>query len=168
VIRDYRPEDAEAVLLLNETSQPEVGPMDADRLALFERISPYFKVIEIEGEVVGMLIGLTESEAEYPSLNFGWFRRRLDRFAYVDRVALAPSARGRGWGPALYHDFETWARGHDRPGICAEVNTIPPNERSMRFHRIFGFVEIGRFRPYGPDTEVAMLRKPLEPPEVFG
>ncbi len=159
MLREYRPDDAAAVLEINESNVPEVGSMDEVELAFFERTSPYFKVVELDGVVVGMLIGLTESDTDYPSRNFGWFCQRLDRFAYVDRIALAVSARGQGWGPALYQDFERWARSVDRPCMCAEVNTIPPNPRSMRFHTLYGFEEIGRFRPYGPDTEVAMLRK---------
>lgn len=163
MIRDYRRSDAEVVLDINEANVPEVGPIDRPKLALFERISPYFKVVEVDGSVVGMLIGLTESDIEYPSLNFAWFRERLDRFAYIDRIALAEAARGQGWGPALYADFERWARRQGRPSMCAEVNTIPPNPRSRRFHDLFGFEEIGRFRPYGPDAEMAMLCKTFSP-----
>ncbi len=57
--------------------------------------------------------------------------------------------------------------------LAAEVNTEPPNPRSLRFHRRFGFIEVARFRPYGPDAEEAMLVKHLgadrtdrEPPEA--
>ncbi|MDA3040284.1 MAG: GNAT family N-acetyltransferase [Actinomycetota bacterium] len=163
MLRDYQPADFDEVLEINQSNVPEVGPLDEEKLALFVRISPCLKVIEIDGDVVGMLIGLTESDTDYRSLNFGWFRERLDRFAYIDRIALAVAARGQGWGPALYEDLESWARSIDRPAMCAEVNTLPPNPRSMRFHLLNGFEEIGRFQPYGPEAEVAMLRKPLHP-----
>lgn len=164
MLRDYQPADFDAVIEINQSNLPEVGPMDEEKMAFFVRVSPYLKVIEVDGKVVGMLIGLTESDTEYPSLNFAWFRKRLDRFAYIDRIALAAEARGQGWGPALYQDFESWARSIDRPAMCAEVNTLPPNPRSLRFHLLFGFEEIGRFQPYGPEAEVAMLCKPLSEP----
>ncbi len=157
MIRPYQPADAEAVLALNEANVPEVGTMDADKLQLFVDHSPFFRVVEVDGVVVGMLVGLTEAETVYPSPNYRWFCQRNEAFAYIDRVAVAESARGQGWGPALYKEFEAWARSQGKPLLCAEVNTIPANPRSLRFHEIYGFVEVGRERPYGPDEEVAML-----------
>ncbi|MEZ5226999.1 MAG: hypothetical protein R2710_10080 [Acidimicrobiales bacterium] len=67
----------------------------------------------------------------------------MTAFAYVDRIAIAESeSRDQGWGPALYHDFQAWAVANDRPRLAAEVNTQPPNPRSLRFHEIFGFDEV--------------------------
>lgn len=161
MIRDYTGADAEAVLALNAACVPEVGPMDAAKLAEFVDWAPYFKVVEVDGSIVGLLIGLTE-DAPYGSPNFGWFAERHPRFAYVDRVAVSEQARGGGWGPALYRDFEQWALDHERPVLCAEVNVEPPNPRSLRFHEIFGFESVDHFEPTGsPDYRVAMLVKKL-------
>ena len=44
-------------------------------------------------------------------------------------------------------------------GLAAEVNIEPPNPRSIRFHERFGFVEVGRLRPYDPDEEVALFNQ---------
>lgn len=157
MIRPYEPGDADVVMALNEANVPEVGTMDRDRLQLFADHSPYFRVVEVAGEIVGLLVGLTEAETMYPSPNYKWFCERYPSFAYIDRVALAESSRGQGWGPALYKDFEAWGREQGKPALLAEVNTIPDNPRSRRFHEIYGFVEVGRERPYGPDEEVAMF-----------
>ena len=162
VIRTYTGADAEQVLALNEACQPEVGPMDADKLAAFADWANYFKVVEVDGVIGGFLIGLTE-EAPYSSLNFGWFVERYPLFAYVDRVAVSESQRGAGWGPSLYRDFEQWAKDNQRPMLCAEVNVEPPNPRSLRFHEIFGFDSLDQFEPTGSsDYRVVMLRKPLD------
>jgi predicted GNAT superfamily acetyltransferase len=161
VIRPFAPGDEQALIELNTANMPEVGPMDADKLAMFAEISPFFVVVEIHGDVVGMLIGLTETEEVYPSTNYRWFAGRNNRFAYVDRIALSESIRGQGWGPDLYRQFEAWAVDADKPVLCAEVNTIPANPRSIRFHEIFGFVDVARRKPYGPDEEVAMFEKVL-------
>ena len=161
MIRQYEDSDADAVLALNAANVPEVGTMDAEKLALFVEHSPYFRVVEVDGQVVGMLVGLSETETVYPSPNYKWFYERYPSFAYIDRVALAESVRGKGWGPALYQDFEAWARANDKPALLAEVNTIPNNPRSIRFHELYGFTEVGRERPYGPDEEVAMFAYPL-------
>lgn len=161
MIRDYTPADADEVLALNAACVPEVGEMDGDKLAGFAEWAHYFKVVEVDGRIAGLLIGLTD-EAPYPSLNFGWFNDRYDAFAYVDRVAVAEAERGGGWGPALYRDFEQWARDNRKPMLCAEVNVVPPNPRSLRFHEIFGFDPLEHFEPTGsPDYRVVMLRKAL-------
>ena len=165
MIRDATPDDHEPLLALNAANVPEVGTMDAARLDFFFEQAPYLKVVDLDGTVAGMLIGLTEATTDYPSKNYGWFRERYDSFAYIDRIAIGETARGQGWGPALYADFQEWAAANDRSRLLAEVNTEPPNQRSLRFHHIFGFVEVGRFRPYGPDEEVAMLAKELASPD---
>ncbi len=162
MIRTYTEADADHVLALNEACVPEVGPMDAGKLAGFADWAPYFKVVEVDGAIVGMLIGLTE-EAPYDSPNFGWFTERYPLFGYVDRIAVSETERGSGWGPALYRDFEQWARDNQRSVLCAEVNVEPPNPRSLRFHEIFGFDPIEHFEPTGSaDYRVVMLVKNLD------
>lgn len=162
MIRAYNAADAEAVLALNAACVPEVGPMDAASLAGFADWASYFRVVDVDGVIVGFLIGLTE-DAPYASPNFGWFVDRYPLFAYVDRIAISDSQRGAGWGPALYRDFEQWAVDNQRPMLCAEVNVEPPNPRSLRFHEIYGFDAIEQFEPTGSaDYRVVMLGKTLE------
>lgn len=160
MIRAYDPADAAQVLTLNEACQPEVGPMDEAKLAGFEQWAAQMRVVEVNGRIVGFLVGLTE-DAPYGSPNFAWFVERHPSFAYVDRVAIDEAQRGAGWGPALYRDFEGWARDNSRPVLCAEVNTEPPNPRSLRFHDLFGFDMVAQFHPYGNDRRVGMMEKPL-------
>ena len=159
MIRDFTETDADAVVAINAANEPAVGRMGADKLEFFARLSPFLKVLDLDGAVAGMLIGLTEAQTEYESPNFEWFRRRYPKFAYVDRIAVLAHAVGRGFGQNLYRAFEGWTLEHGRNLLCAEVNTVPANPRSMRFHRSFGFVEVARFNPYDPADEVAMLVK---------
>lgn len=161
MIRDYTPADSEAVLAANAANVPEVGEMDAEKLALFAEIASFFKVVEVSGAVVGIMIGLTEQSTAYGSSNYAWFVDRHDSFAYVDRIALVEGGRGQGWGLELYKQFEAWGIDNDRRWLCAEVNTEPNNPRSHRFHEVFGFADVERRRPYGPDEEVAMYEKQL-------
>lgn len=161
MIRQYESGDEDQVLTLNQACRPEVGEMDLDKLRRFAQWAPYFRVVEVEVGIVGFLIGLTEV-APYDSPNFGWFSERHSSFAYVDRVAIDENLRGAGWGPALYRDFEAWARDADRPVLCAEVNTEPPNPRSLRFHDLFGFDMVAQFEPTGsPDYRVGLMVKNL-------
>ena len=159
MIRDYSPSDADQVVALNAACEPEVGPMDEIKLAAFADWAPYFRVVESDDRIVALLIGLDHG-APYGSPNYGWFVDHLDRFAYIDRIAVDESQRGKGWGPALYRDFEQWARDSGLPQLCAEVNVVPPNPRSVRFHEIYGFVQLDEFEPTGsPDYRVVMLAK---------
>lgn len=135
--------------------------MDQAKLDAFIEWAPYVRVVEVNGSLAGLIIGLLE-DAPYDSPNFGWFATRYDQFAYVDRVAIAEVNRGEGWGPALYRDFEAWAVGQGRRTLCAEVNTVPPNPRSLRFHDLFGFDLVDQFEPTGsPDYRVGMMVKTL-------
>jgi len=162
MIRDYVAADAEPVLALNEACTPDVGPMDETKLAEFAEWASYFRVVDVDGQVRAMLIGLDQN-APYSSPNFGWFVEHVRRFAYIDRIAVDESQRGLGWGPALYKDFEIWAVGAGLPQLCAEVNIEPPNPRSVRFHEIYGFSQLEEFEPTGSSAyRVVMLAKPVE------
>ncbi len=161
-MRAYEPADAEAVLRINEENVPAVGEMDAEKLEFFARIAAFFIVAEDENDVpLGFLIGLDNDAApEYTSPNFGHFAAKYSsELAYVDRVAVTASAQGKGLGPSMYNAFEAWAIGFGKGILAAEVNTIPDNPHSHHFHQKFGFTEMGRARPYGPDEEVAYYEK---------
>jgi predicted GNAT superfamily acetyltransferase len=69
-------------------------------------------------------------------------RSRVNRFAYVDRIAVASAARGRRIGETLYAAaIEEFAG--TRPVLLAEVNLEPPNPGSLRFHKRLEFREVG-------------------------
>ena len=162
-IRDFHEADAQSVLALNENNRPEVGPLDTERLTHFASTSPYFKVAHLNDDLVGFLMGTVDSQQAYVGPEFCWFSYRHTSFAYVVRVALSYSARGKGLGPRLYRDFENWAIDENKPVLCTDVNTIPANPRSLRFHTLFGFHEVGRTNPYEPGKEIAMLEMNLRP-----
>lgn len=161
-IRPRTPADDEDVRVVNAANVPEVGPLDEGRLSLFADRAPHFDVVELRGAVVGLFVGLAEG-LPYASPNYRWFADRHERFAYVDRIALEPAARGLGIADELYQRFEVWAASTGRPVVCAEVNVAPPNPRSMRFHERRGFGVVGELAPYGTDERVAMVEKAPDP-----
>jgi uncharacterized protein len=81
--------------------------------------------------------------------NFQWFRQRYPRFAYVDRVAVAQTARGRGLGRALYEDLFAKAAAEGHTIVTCEINTDPPNPGSQAFHAALGFNAVGDAAIYG-------------------
>lgn len=98
-----------------------------------------------------------DQDGDYASENFLWFKARLPRFVYVDRVVVAPACRGRGLAKRLYADLFAAARagGHDR--IVCEVNSDPPNPASDAFHATLGFVELGSAALVGKGKSVRYL-----------
>jgi predicted GNAT superfamily acetyltransferase len=157
-VRERTEDDDVALRTMNAANEPEVGPLDDDRLALFGRAASTFDVVELDGTLVGLFVGLAEG-LPYASPTYRWFADRHPRFAYVDRIALQPEGRGLGIADELYDRFERWAAQTGRPVVCAEVNVVPPNPRSLRFHERRGFEVVGELAPYGTEERVAMVEK---------
>lgn len=132
------PDDAEVLALNNEHAE-ELSLLDDDR---FHRlIREAFMAVRV-GELDAFLIAFDE-KADYDSPNFLWFRSRRDRFVYVDRIAVAASARGRGLARTLYLRLFEAAREAGHVCVCCEVNAEPPNPASDAFHAALGFREVG-------------------------
>ncbi len=134
-----------AVLALNNAHAAELSWLEPERLSVL--IGEAFLARRI-GAVDAFLLTF-DQDAAYDSPNFLWFRDRYPRFVYVDRIAVAPSARGRGLARRLYLDlFEHVTRaGHDL--VVCEVNSEPPNPASDAFHAALGFAEVGRASIHG-------------------
>lgn len=84
-----------------------------------------------------------DETADYDVENYLWFRARFPRFAYIDRVVTAASARGQGHAATLYHALITAARAAGHTLLTCEVNADPPNPGSDAFHAKMGFAPIG-------------------------
>jgi ribosomal protein S18 acetylase RimI-like enzyme len=59
------------------------------------------------------------------------------RYGYLQRVAVHPAARSRGWGRALVADGIAWVWKHG--GDRVYVNTQLANDRALALYRSFGF-----------------------------
>ena len=152
------PADPEGrALALNNAHATELSWLDARRLAELTARAFYARRV---GEVDAFLLAF-DQDADYDSPNFLWFRDRRPRFVYVDRIVVAPEARGRGYARRLYDDLFGEARraGHDQ--VVCEVNTEPPNPASDAFHLALGFEEVGAAAIHGGAKTVRYLRRAL-------
>lgn len=161
-LRPYEPADAAGAQALNEANVPEVGSADAERWAWLLELADHAEVVEDDGELVAFLVAFAEG-SPYDSPNYRWYGARHERFAYVDRVAVAEAHRGTGIAHQLYESFEAWGRRRGAGVLCAEVNTVPPNPRSLRFHERLGFRPVAELEPWAdePGHLVVTVEKPV-------
>ena len=158
-LRDVEDSDLEAVFRLNESAVPAVGKIDLEQMRWFAANAAYFRVITHDDRIAAFLIGMRPG-TDYASPNYRWFCKAYADFGYVDRVAVADTARRLGLATRLYVDFESFLPAEVKVLTC-EVNTKPANESSMRFHEQFGFRRVGSQMTEGGAKEVALLAKEL-------
>ena len=156
-IRKVEETDLEAVLRLNAASIPAVNRVDLEQMRWFAANAAYFSVATCNEQLAGFLIGMRPGTS-YASPNYRWFSNRYDDFGYIDRVAIDESARRLGLATRLYRDFEACLPGCVGVLTC-EVNIVPPNESSMRFHENYGFRTIGTQTLDDGHKEVALMAK---------
>lgn len=153
VTQDIEP----AVLALNNEHAEELSWLQPPELS--HLIAEAFRAARI-GNIEAFLIAF-DQDADYHSPNFLWFKARYPRFVYVDRIAVASEARGRGHARRLYNDlFECAAQaGHDV--VVCEINSDPPNPGSDAFHAALGFTLVGEARIHGGKKAVRYFARPL-------
>ena len=156
-----RPAHFADILALNAESVHFLSPLTPERLAHLHAHAAYHKTV-LDGERVLAFLLAFAPGAPYDSVNYRWFDTRYDDFLYVDRIVVADAARGLGLASRLYRDLfrEARARGHQR--IVCEFDIDPPNPASERFHRGFGFREVGSQRLPGGKT-VSLQSAPVPP-----
>lgn len=140
-LRPFRPDDATAVLALNQGHLDAVGPLDAARQARLFAWADAVLVADVDGEVAGFVVTVAPGTS-YDSPNYQWFDSAYDDFSYLDRVVVSDAHQRRGIGSRLYDAAEDRARPHGR--MALEVYAEPPNVGSLAFHAARGYVEVGR------------------------
>lgn len=124
---------------LNRAHEVELSPLDDGELHALIAGSFFARAID---DGAAFLIAF-DQDAPYHSPNFAWFRQRYARFVYVDRLAVADCARGRGLARRLYAELLDAARVAGHRMVTCEVNVEPPNEPSDMLHASLGFEEVG-------------------------
>jgi predicted GNAT superfamily acetyltransferase len=141
LIDDFCSLDRSVVLSLNNAHAKETSALDDHSLG--ELLKMAFFARGIDHGATAFLIALDQN-APYRNPNFNWFKEHRESFVYIDRIIVAPSARGQGLAKILYGDLCGVAKqaGHDR--VVCEVSIEPPNPISDAFHLAMGFKEAGK------------------------
>ena len=134
--------DLKSILSLNQESIPAVSSSNLEMMKHFLIICDYFKICKINGEIIGFLNALLPSK-DYNSEHYKWFNDRYESFIYVDRIIINKSYQNQGYGTVFYDDLINSIE--NKPlDIACEINTKPYNNQSIRFHKKYGFKEVGR------------------------
>ena len=139
---DYDENHVSDIYSINQDNVPEVGSLDSlDQQRKLLSISSYHSILLEENELIGFSICFRESRP-YWSENYKYFEDKLDRFLYIDRIAIRSEYRRQGHAKRMYEDIFNIASQDDLI-VTAEVNTKPANQGSLRFHEYMGFKEVG-------------------------
>lgn len=150
-------DDEPAVLALNTIHASELSLLDEAGL---KRLLEAAYVARRIGSLEAFMIAF-DQDADYASPNFLWFRERYPRFAYVDRIAVAEGARGKGHARRLYEHLFEQARRDGHSVVTCEVNSDPPNPASDAFHDALGFRIVGEAAIYGGARTVRNYERAL-------
>ncbi len=156
-IRPIGPADLPTILALNNQHARELSLLDAARL---EHLVGQSYLALRAGTDDAFLLAFDQT-ADYDSPNYLWFKARYPRFAYVDRVAVAVHARGRGLARRFYAALFEKAGADGHTMVACEVNLDPPNPESDAFHAAMGFTEAGSAEIYGGERTVRYLIRQL-------
>lgn len=152
-----RTEHLPTILANNQRFVHWLSPLNMTDLEKLIAAASYARQIE-EGE--GVLLGF-RADSPHQSDNLSWLRNQFDDFVYIDRVIIGEDAHGQGYGRNLYEDYEAYAREHHIPRMVCEVNTIPDNPGSHKFHHRLGFVPCGEVGMLGGKKRVRYYEKLL-------
>ena len=135
---DLTPDLLLAVHALNQRFATELSSTTEAELATLIGAAAYARGI---GRLNGFLMAFDQT-AKIEGPNYAWFKARYGHFLYVDRIAVADAAQGRGVAHRLYTDLIAWAQSRGHPMLACEVNVRPPNPASDALHASLGFREI--------------------------
>lgn len=159
VIRDVSAQDMPFILDVNATNVEVLSPMDEAKYAYFLGCSEMFQIAEVDGEPAAFLIALREGLPDYTSENYIWFSKEYERFLYVDRIVIDEKFRTMGLGRMIYEGVFRHARESDVTFVTAEIDIIPYNGPSLKFHEAMGFEEVGQQVIRGGEIKVSLQRR---------
>lgn len=158
-MRIMKEDDVPAVAALNNAAIPAMTELsDEQVLELFRMSSLSLVATNRDKSIAAFLISLGMG-ADYASENYQWFEKRGTRHQYIDRIVVAPSAKGTGVGRAFYESVLEHARTWGANELTTEVRLRPANPASMAFHERMGFRQVAEQETRGGTVRVALLTR---------
>ena len=144
---------------INEEAIPAVNTISKKEFIWFYENSIYFKKVTVKKILAGFLLVLPMN-IPYKSLNYSWFSKRFNDFAYIDRIAVKEEYKGLGIGTLLYSDLEQ-SLPNDIKIIACEYNIKPLNKVSQNFHQKMEYKNVGTQFTENNTKEVSLMIKKI-------
>lgn len=154
-IRDASPNDFDKILFINEKLVHFLAPLSKEKLIHMNEQTSMHKVVDFGNEVVAFLLVFREG-ADYDSVNYAWFSSHFEKFLYVDRVVVLEESQGMNIGKLLYEEVFKYAKDNEVEVVTAEIDIMPPNPVSLKFHQSFGFKEVSTQFVAGGKKQVSL------------
>ncbi|MBC7519426.1 MAG: GNAT family N-acetyltransferase [Microbacteriaceae bacterium] len=151
--------DLDQVCELNSAAVPAVSEASSAAIESLLALSGHgFAVVDeaADAAILGFIVAF-DPGSNYASENYRYFEQRGSDSLYIDRVVVREEHRGLHLGQFLYAHAFALARAAGREEVTCEVNIIPPNPGSMRFHARLGFAEVGQQETKDGTVRVALL-----------
>lgn len=171
LVRTFEDADIPQALALNNASVPDLNELDEPAMRRLLAMADTALVAETTagdtgdtrgagdtgdtGRFAGFCWVMRPGQA-YDSENYVWFSQQYHDFVYLDRITVMPDCRRLGVGRALYAELVRRYTGV-APVLTCEVNLVPRNDTSLRFHAGLGFVEVGQQHTGGGAKQVSLL-----------
>lgn len=149
IIREFRPEDLDAVISINRTCLPENYPAYFF-MQHYVNYPESFLVAESNGRVVGYVM----CRVEYGRLKTGGLK--VGRRGHIISIAVIPEMRRRGIGQALMEKAINALKERYKVDECyleVRVSNVP----AIRLYQKLGFLIVDRIKKYYLDGEDAYL-----------
>ena len=92
------------IFTLNESYAPFLGPLEKiDNFKRLLSMSKYSIYITIDDEICGFMVCFDE-KSSYESKNYEYFKKKHNKFFYVDRIGIANRFKNKGLG--TFRNFE--------------------------------------------------------------
>lgn len=158
-LRVMRESDVPAVATLNSAAHPAVTDVGEEGIReLFSMCDVALVATDPGGDIVAFVLSLGPGHP-YESENYRWFEGRGVQHQYVDRIVVAPRAKGTGVGTALYASVLERARERGAVEVTCEVNLDPPNPASIAFHERLGFRRLAEQDTKDGSIRVALMAR---------
>ena len=143
-IHDLKTADKEIlkeIFNINESYNPFLGPLKTlDNLIELIQGSNYSIFLTNKKQICAFLVCFREN-SQYQSKNYKFFKKRFNRFFYIDRIGVVKGFKNKGLGTFIYNKIDAICLKNSLP-ICAEVNIVPLNKESIKFHEKMGFKKV--------------------------
>lgn len=134
-------ETLKEIFKINEGYNPFLGPLrSVDNLRDLVDKSNFSIFLTNKKQICAFVVCFRE-DSQYQSMNYKFFKKRFKRFFYVDRIGVVKGFKNKGLGTFIYSKIDDICLNKGLP-ICAEVNIVPINEESIKFHEKMGFSKV--------------------------